>query len=165
MKLHYIKGLLILISLITFNCTSFGQIHHVEQATDLVLITESLNYNWNTYFEDESIKIEYKLTHCDPEVGYDNESICLKISNKTSQEIEFNWHSDLYYNDVCRTCADEYEHMTTYTIASDSFISGNCNINDKGLKMFVRFNDTDYTQGAVLTKFQLKNMWYEILAQ
>lgn len=165
MKLHYIKGLLILVSLISFNLSSLGQVQHIEQSTELILVTDGINQNWNTYFENDIVKIEYQSSLCDPEIGYDNVSICLKISNKTNQDIEFNWHSDLYYNDVCRTCSDEYEHMTTYNISANSFIKGECNLNDKGLKMFVRFNDPDYTQGAVLTKFQLKNMWYEVIAQ
>lgn len=165
MKLHYTKGLIILFFFVTIASFTFGQVQHIEQSTELILVTTDLNHDWNTYYENDIIKIEYQLTSCDPEIGYDNESICLKISNKTTNEIEFNWHSDLYYNDVCRTCADEYEHMSTYTIASNAVISGDCNLNGKGLKMFVRFNDPDYTNGAVLTKFQLKNMWYEVLPQ
>lgn len=165
MKLRYTKGLLTLFFFVNAVSHSFGQVQHIEQSTELILVTEEMNQNWNTYFENEIVRIEYQLAQCDPEIGYDNESICLKISNKTTDEIEFNWHSDLYYNDVCRTCSDEYEHMSTYTIPANGFIIGNCNANDKGLKLFVRFNDPEYTQGAVLTKFQLKNLWYDIIVQ
>lgn len=165
MKLHCIKGFLILLCYLTNNTHSFGQVQYIEQSTDLIVVSENLSQDWTTYFENEIIKIEYKFALCDPEVGYDNVSICLKVSNKTNQDIEFNWHSDLYYNDVCRTCADEYEHMSTYTIPSNGFLVGDCNLNDKGLKMFVRFSDPEYTKGAVLTKFQLQKMWYEVLTQ
>jgi len=156
--LHLLR---ILVILITFSGTHnlYAQTFEPTNFVDLKITDPT---NWTVYFEDNSIKIEYRLSDCDPEIGYDNQSILLRVENKTGQSVELKWHSNLYYDGECKTCDYEYEHISVFNLTANQIVEGDCSLySDRYLKFFVRFNDADYQKGSVLTGFELGNLTIE----
>jgi hypothetical protein len=124
--------------------------------SDTILIADNHIMNWQTYFENNQIKIEYKPTNCDPEMGYDNESIILKFTNLTSEKITITWNSINYYDKKCNSCNFPNEYFNELSIAGNSTVTGDCSIYaDKRLKIFSKFTDNNAKNGVKLTSFSL----------
>lgn len=114
--------------------------------------------DWTTYVQNERIRIEYTLVSCYPNSGLDFETILLRFTNLTSQDLEIDWHIDLFYDGTCRTCGvGEYER--TMPLSAHGVLEGSCdNLSNKKLELFSKFIDPAYTKGAQLTSFQLNNL-------
>ena len=77
--LHLLKSSVILISISgTFNAFSQTLV-----STDFVDLKNTRPTDWQTYLDDNSVKIDFILADCDPEMGYDNQSILFRVENKT----------------------------------------------------------------------------------
>lgn len=115
--------------------------------------------DWVSYIDNEVFKIDYKFIDCDPDMGFDFETVILKIQNKTSTIIDIDWFIDMYYNDVCRTCDHPIEYSRTIQLAPNEIIEGTCDRNtNQQLKLFSKFIDAAYTNGSRLTGFQLNTL-------
>jgi hypothetical protein len=91
-------------------------------------------------------------------MGYDFETVILRITNKINQQLDFSWHIDIYREGACRTCDYEVEYRRTISLAANQVIEGDCVRNSNiQLKVFSQFNDANYTKGAKLTGFQLND--------
>jgi hypothetical protein len=136
----------------------------VQYSTDSVTISQNKPTDWELYIYNEDFKIEYKFVDCDPDMGYDFETVILRITNETNQKLEFSWHIDIYREGTCRTCDYEDEYRRTIVVAGDEVIEGDCVRNSNiELKVFSQFNDVLYSKGAKLTGFQLSDLSKEIL--
>jgi hypothetical protein len=139
---------------------SFSQ----QYSTDLVSVSEPHVSGWETYVSNENFKIEYKFVDCDPTMGYDFETVILRITNETNQKTEFSWHIDIHREGTCRTCAYEAEYRRTIVVGGNEVIEGDCVRNSNiQLKVFSQFIDADYTDGDKLSGFQLSDLSIEIL--
>jgi len=114
--------------------------------------------NWATYVESAKVKVEYVKVNCDPNSGMDFEGIMLRFTNLTANEVNLEWHLELYYDATCRTCGfDEYDR--SLTLAPNEVKEGDCNVKTNAtLDLFVKFTDAAYSKGAVLTSFALSDL-------
>jgi hypothetical protein len=116
------------------------------------------NTEWQVYSQTDQLIIEYKFENCNPRIGYDKESVILRFTNRNKFDIELNWHMLLFYDGVCKTCEFPEEYDFTLNLTSFETIEGSCDLNsDYKTKIFSKFNDVNYTKGAVLTGFQFAN--------
>jgi hypothetical protein len=136
------------------NCISQQQI-----STEPINVIDQYSVNWMTYFENDQVKIEYKFSECDPEMGYDFEQVNLRFVNKSTKKMVIDWHIHLYYDEKCLTCDYPVEYARTIGLHPNETREGNCDretINE--LKLFSKFIDVNYSKGAILTSFQLASL-------
>jgi hypothetical protein len=137
-------------------CPSFAQ----EKLISISSLGKQTAYSeaWTNLVSDSSFQIDYKLSKCDPEIGYDQELILLKIKNTSAQKATISWHAILYYNGVCKTCDYPEEYTFSVELSVNEEIEGICGIYEKSsLQIFSKFLDDRYTGGSRLSDFQLKN--------
>lgn len=143
--------------LLTFCVTySFAQEQH---PTEIVSIDKFTQIDeWQVYFENSELKIEYALHDCDATSGYDFQAVFLRYTNLTSETLELSWHLDLYYDGNCRTCGyGEYDR--TMSLSPGEELQGTCaNNTNLKLELFSKFIDAAYTKGAQLTSFQFSDL-------
>ncbi|MFT5861053.1 MAG: hypothetical protein ACI865_003172 [Flavobacteriaceae bacterium] len=114
--------------------------------------------DWTTYIDNVTFKIEYKMVNCDPNKGFDFEAVFFKVTNKTLNELAVAWHKNLYYGGICRTCDYPEEYSFELSLGPNQIVQGDCDPQTGyQLKLFSRFNDTDYSRGDALTAFKLDN--------
>ena len=113
---------------------------------------------WTNLVTNTGFKIDYKLSKCDPEIGFDQELILLKISNLSSEKATISWHSILYYNGICKTCDYPDEYTFSVVMNPDEVVEGICGIyENSSLQIFSKFLDDRYTGGSRLSDFRLKD--------
>ena len=115
---------------------------------------------WTEHFSNNDFSIEYKFVACDPEMGYDQESILIKFTNKTSNHLSINWHMILHYDSECRTCDYPEESTRNIHLGPNAEKTSDCSVyaDNSQLKLFSRFIDENYTKGEVLTGFSFQKL-------
>jgi hypothetical protein len=114
---------------------------------------------WTVYYSDQGVTISFKLEECDPEMGYDQESLLLMVENQNVYPIVLNWHSLLSFDGVCKTCDYEEEYSSRVKLDPETSLSGTCSIyGTRELKFFSRFIDANYSKGETLTSFKLDKL-------
>ena len=115
---------------------------------------------WEIYFENDTVKIEYTYQNCDFSSTAKQEVIVFKFTNLISQDISLNYKADIWHNDVCTNCEQESEESRyTIQIPSNETITTNCNNEWKRLAIFSAFiTNDDEKRYASLTKFELKEI-------
>ena len=99
------------------------------------------------------------MVNCDPNKGFDFEAVFFKITNKTSDKLELSWHKYLYYAGVCRSCNYPEEYSFDMSLGANETVEGDCDPQTGyHLKLFSRFNDSDYSSGDALTAFKLNDL-------
>ncbi len=119
--------------------------------------------DWETYFENDSITIEFAYQNCEYIEQFNSEFVIFKITNYTSQNLTIEWEEQLWYDENCINCeTDNNESRKRITIHSNSNLQGRCNENNS-LSIFSKFTlDLDKMPGVnkinALTKFELTNL-------
>jgi hypothetical protein len=121
--------------------------------------------DWETYFENDTVKIEYTYQNCEYTEQFNNEFLIVKISNLTNNELIIEWKEELWYDDDCINCesgSDEFNK--TVTIPENTTIEGDC-LTPNALRIFSKFTEylTDMpgiNKITILTDFQLENLKY-----
>ena len=116
---------------------------------------------WEIYFENDTVKIEYAYQNCDFSSTAKQEVIVFKFTNLISQNILLSYKADIWHNDVCTNCEQESEESRyTIQIPSNETIITNCNNEWKGFAIFSAFitNDDQEKRYESLTKFELKEI-------
>ncbi len=116
---------------------------------------------WEIYFENDTVKIEYTYQNCDFSSTAKQEVIVFKFTNLISQNILLSYKADIWHNDVCTNCEQESEESRyTIQIPSNETIITNCNNEWKGFAIFSAFitNDDEEQRYESLTKFELKEI-------
>ena len=54
-----------------------------------ITVNASNENNWDTYFENEKVKIEYKYTNCEYAEIFNQEFVFIKISQMNRRKINF----------------------------------------------------------------------------
>ncbi len=118
--------------------------------------------DWQLYTEKDGIRIEYKYTDCDFNMGYDQQWVLLKITNTSSDALLVEWKNNLWYNNECKTCdVKSQEYHRSVSIDSGKTLEGTCSLYSNGdLTMFVKFIDKRYQNSnpQKLTKFKLASL-------
>ena len=127
-----------------------------------VLLVNAQSEDWSLYADDGGVQVYFKKVQCNPEMGFDNESIMLKLVNSSGLNRTIEWDRWLWYNGNCKTCdeADLGDHKTIQLLPGQQ-LQGGCSVHsNQDLSLFVRFADTQYKNPnpQVLTKFELGNL-------
>ena len=145
--------------LLFMTMNSFAQEQTTSITTTAVDLKTNYTTEWVSYVDNEHFSIEYKFIDCDPTMGFDFQSVVLKFTNKTANNLKLNWHIDMYYDNVCKTCDYPVEYNRAIYLSPNESIEGTCSRDiDIALSMFSKFIDQSYTKGAHLTMFQLSNL-------
>ena len=126
----------------------------------LLTIASVAQENWQLLRSENGIEIYYKNQMCDPEAGFDQEKIILKVVNTTVSSKTIDWDIYMWYNGVCKTCDVETgEYHKTISLAANEQQQGGCSIySNFDLCVFAQFTDVNYTGNKqVLTKYELAN--------
>jgi hypothetical protein len=160
-KKKLLKMKLIFVSLMMsfFYLNGLAQQEYSTVQIDISDVASDNPIDWATYIDNATFKIEYKMVNCDPNKGFDFEAVFFKVTNKTSDKLEFSWHKHLYYASVCRSCNYPEEYSYEMSLGPNVIVEGDCDPQSGyHLKLFSRFNDTDYSSGDALTAFKLDNL-------
>lgn len=106
-------------------------------------------------FTSESITIESTLVDCnDIKNGTAKQYQSLEVKNLTASSIQVRFKKQLWYGGKCTSCqSDSEEYVTSVRLEPNGSLKGDCESNDKQLKVFVRMlNLKDVSQ---LTHFEL----------
>ena len=118
---------------------------------------------WQTYFENDSIKIEFAYQNCEYTEQFNSEFVIFKISNHTSKNLTIEWKDQLWYDENCINCETNIrENRKQFSISASSSSEGKCNINND-LRIFSKFTSKLEDMPGVnkiitLTKFELTNL-------
>jgi len=114
--------------------------------------------DWETYFENDTVKIEYAYQVCDFSSTASQELAIFKFTNLSNQTINLSYTTELWNNDQCLNCNQETnEHQKSLTLSSNEIITSNCNNEWKSLVIFSAFitNDNEAKRHESITKFEL----------
>lgn len=135
-------------------------------STTQINIEEYKPSSWTVYFEDEISKIEYKFVNCEQNIGYDQEHVFLRLTNKTREHLKFTWFAKQFYAGECLTCDYPEEYTFEYTVDPESNFEGECDIHSAHeLKIFSGFTEPGKSTGEKLTAFKLDNLIYTSVSQ
>jgi len=126
----------------------------------LLASTSVAQENWQLLRSENGIEVYYKNQMCEPEAGFDQEKVILKVVNTTVVSKTIEWDIHMWYNAVCKTCDVETgEYHKTISLAANEEQQGGCSVySNFDLCVFVQFTDVNYTGNKqVLTKFELAN--------
>ena len=119
--------------------------------------------DWDTYFENNSIKIEFAYQNCEYIEQFNSEYVIFKITNYTNKNLTIQWEDQLWYDENCINCeTNNAENRKRITILASSSSEGKCNINNN-LRIFSKFTSKLEDMPGVnkinaLTKFELTNL-------
>ena len=125
----------------------------------------SQSNDWELYYSDNQIKIEYTYQNCEYTEQFNSEYVVFKITNTTNQNITVEWQEQLWYDDICSNCEqDNIESRKIINLEAEEILEGECNINSN-LKIFSKFLDKiedlpilGVKKIATLSRFELKNI-------
>ena len=115
--------------------------------------------DWTHLLSNGPVNVYYKYVLCDPEIGYDNESVLLKLANTSKQSVIAEWDNEIYFDGICATCDLGEEGHLVYELGPEVVFEGSCSINGDGrLKLFSRFTDKQYKlKQQTMTGFKLNS--------
>tara|TARA_B100000795_G_scaffold164844_1_gene123996 strand:+ start:194 stop:640 length:447 start_codon:yes stop_codon:yes gene_type:complete len=126
-------------------------------------LSASNSADWETYFENDTVKIEFTYQNCEYTEQFNSEFVIFKISNHTNQNLTIQWEAQLWYDENCINCeTDNNESRKQITIPASTSSEGKCNINNN-LRIFSKFTERLEDMPGVnkinaLTKFELTNL-------
>jgi len=114
--------------------------------------------DWETYFQNDTVKIEYAYQICDFSSTANQEVVIFKFSNLSNQTINLSYSTELWNNDKCLNCNHEtQEYQKSLTLSNNEIITTNCNNEWKNFFIFSAFitNDIEAKRYETITKFEL----------
>ena len=157
--MNLLKKSLILLVLAVSSFSANSQQPKNVYSTDNINTKTNHPVAWQTYLENELVKIEYKFADCDPSKGLDNESVILRITNLSQSKVEITWLHELSYDGECKTCDYEEEYSYNFVLGPGESLEGECEYTtDKRLRIFSKFIDAAYTKGQRLSSFRLGDL-------
>lgn len=142
-----------------FLFTSNAQEESTLQVTNTVDTKVNHPSNWQTYFSNSDLKIEYKFVDCDPAMGYDKEVVMLKFTNLSSDELNISWNLESHMNGNCTMCNYPDEYFNTLSLSPNEIIEGSCDIySEMKFRLFSKFIDANHSSGPQMTAFKLNNL-------
>ena len=119
--------------------------------------------DWETYFENDSIKIEFAYQNCEYIEQFNSEYVIFKITNYTNNNLTIQWEDQLWYDENCINCeTNNAENRRQIIILATTSSEGKCNINND-LRIFSKFTSKLEDMPGInkinaLTKFELTNL-------
>lgn len=115
---------------------------------------------WVEYVSNSQVTIEYKFVNCDPEIGFDQEQVLLRMTNHTGDELKLDWHVLLEYNQICKTCDYPEEYGYHIFLKPNETKEGSCSVYSENLefRMFSKFLDDRARDKDELSSFTLSDL-------
>ena len=131
----------------------------------LCIILTSINSfsqtnQWQEYYIDNQIKIEYRDIVCDFSSTADQEMIVFKFTNLTNIDITLDYETIIWHdNTKVNTEQNQEEFRKTIRLSADQTIEINCEEQLKQFAIFSGFIHNETSERYVsLTKFELTNI-------
>lgn len=121
----------------------------------LLLVMPALaQESWTEYYSDNQVTIESKYSECHySEKGIHNEYLLMKVTNKTSQEIQLAYKLDKWYNNS-KINPDKSDFAIT--VPANSSVESTCDDLQEGLHVYSKI--LDQQPRSKLNKFELNNL-------
>lgn len=119
---------------------------------------DSLDLNtWEVYSVVQDVTISYKLVDCTYNQGFDQQLVLLKYTNTSGKKVVLDFDTELYYNNVCKTCGIS-EYRFSVSLAANEILEAEC-IHGQGgeLQFFSKSIDEKVQIADELTDFELTN--------
>lgn len=128
-----------------------------------ILFTNSLfsqSNNWELYYDDDKIKIEYTYMICDFSFTASKEMIIFRFTNLIEEEITLNYETEIWNDSIqINTEQNADEFRKTINLNSKQIITINCKNQWKEHSIFSAFVHNETSEKYVsLTKFELTNI-------
>ena len=146
MKKMLLKSSLLLLLSILFVNSSFSQ-----------------SNNWNLYYSDDAIKIEYNYMICNFSSASSQEIVVFRFTNLNENKITLNYETQIWNKDKnINTEQNSNEFRKTINLERNQIITTNCENKWKEYSIFSAFVHNETQQKYVsLTKFELINITTE----
>ena len=119
--------------------------------------------NWEEYYSDNQIKIEYNYMICDFSSTASQELIVFRFTNLNENNITLNYETQLWYDGKeINTEHNSDEFRKTINLENNEIITTNCENQWKEYSIFSAFVHNETSERYVsLTKFELTNITTE----
>ena len=116
--------------------------------------------NWEEYYSDNQIKIEYNYMICDFSSTASQELIVFRFTNLSENNITLNYETQIWYdNKEINTEHNSDEFRKTINLENNEIITTNCENQWKEYSIFSAFVHNETNERYVsLTKFELINI-------
>ena len=116
--------------------------------------------NWEEYYSDNQIKIEYNYMICDFSSTASQELIVFRFTNLSENNITLNYETQIWYdNKEINTEHNSDEFRKTINLENNEIITINCENQWKEYSIFSAFVHNETNERYVsLTKFELINI-------
>jgi len=123
----------------------------------------SQSNNWELYYSDDKIKIEYNYMICDFSSTASKEIIVFKFTNLSEEEITLNYETEIWNDSIkINTEQNADEFRKTINLNINQIITINCENQWKEYTIFSAFVNNETSEKYVsLTKFELTNITTE----
>tara|TARA_B100001094_G_scaffold330294_1_gene395170 strand:+ start:1644 stop:2087 length:444 start_codon:yes stop_codon:yes gene_type:complete len=128
-----------------------------------ILFTNSLvsqSNNWELYYDDDKIKIEYNYMICDFSSTASKEMIIFRFTNLSEEKITLYYETEIWNDSIkINTEQNADEFRKTINLNSNQIITANCENQWKEHVIFSAFVHNETSEKYVsLTKFELTNI-------
>ncbi len=123
----------------------------------------SQSNNWELYYSDNEIKIEYNYIICDFSSTASQEIVVFRFTNLSENNITLNYETQIWHDDKeINTEQNLDEFRKTISIENNEIITTNCDNKWKEYAIFSAFVHNETNERYVsLTKFELTNITTE----
>ena len=120
----------------------------------------SQSSNWELYYSDNEIKIEYNYMICDFSSTASQEIVIFKFTNLKDNKMILNYETQIWYDDKeINPEQNSEEFRKTINLDNNEIITTNCENQWKGHSIFSAFVHNETNERYVsLTKFELTNI-------
>lgn len=124
------------------------------------IFSSTAQTDWTIYKQQDGVNIYMKKSHCDFNMGYDQEWVLFKYENTNNYKVTLIWDLEMYIDNQCQTCNDlNGEYHRVLELAPGESIEGECKIaEDERLHLFSKFEDPNTTMTYTLTDFNFANL-------
>ena len=120
----------------------------------------SQSNDWELYYSDNEIKIEYNYMICDFSSTASKEMIIFKFTNLSEEKITLNYETEIWNDSIkINTEQNADEFRKTITLNGNQIITANCENQWRGHTILSAFIHNETSERYVsLTKFELTNI-------
>ena len=125
--------------------------------------TFSQSNDWELYYSDNEIKIEYNYMICDFSSTASQEIVVFRFTNFSENNITLHYETQIWYDGKeINTEQNLDEFRKTINLENNEIITTNCENQWKGYSIFSAFVHNETSEKYVsLTKFELTNITTE----
>ena len=127
----------------------------------LCSISFAQNGNKVEYFSNDGITISLISKDCiNTAKGTAKQYLFIEIINTTASDLNVSFDKEIWYDNKCHTCnSNSIEYKVEVIVPANSTIGGNCESNNKTLRIFSKMLNLDKVRK--LSKYELKNIAVE----